>query len=132
MVTRTKSAQRSRAGFTLIELLIVLAVIALMLTLALPEYLHSVDASKASILAENLHVTRDAIDKFYGDIGRYPESLQELVDKLYLRSLPFDPVANSADSWRIVSPDDQSEGNVYDIKSGAQGKNRDGKPYGDL
>lgn len=127
-----KSCRRTKAGFTLIELLIVLSIIALMLTIALPEYFHSIDASKEKILAENLCVTRDAIDKFYGDVGRYPESLQELVDKHYLRSLPFDPVAGSAKTWRIVPPDEQFPGNVYDIKSGAQGKDREGKPYGDL
>ncbi|MGN6317609.1 type II secretion system protein [Trinickia sp.] len=129
---RHKSGGRPPSGFTLIELLIVLAVIALMLTIALPRYFHSIDASKEKVLAENLHVTRDAIDKFYGDRGRYPKSLQELVDKRYLRSLPFDPVAGSVDSWRIVPPDDQSVGNVYDIKSGAPGTARDGKPYGEM
>ncbi|HEY3600249.1 MAG TPA: type II secretion system protein [Paraburkholderia sp.] len=117
------------AGFTLIELLIVLAVIALMLTLAVPQYFHSIDASKDKILTENLHVTRVAIDQFYGDLGRYPDSLQELVDKHYLRSLPFDPVADSATAWHIVPPDDQFPGNVYDIKSGAEGTDPNGEPY---
>jgi general secretion pathway protein G len=132
MVIEMNPHRRFRTGFTLIELLIVLAVIALMLTLALPAYFHSIDASKERVLGENLHVTRDAIDKFYGDVGRYPQSLQELVDRHYLRSLPFDPVAGSAESWHIVPPDDQSVGNVYDIKSGARGVGRDGKRYGDM
>ena len=79
-------------GFTLIELLIVLAIIAVMLTISLPSYFHSIDASKEKILAENLHATRDAIDKFYGDVGRYPDSLDELVEKHYLRAAPVDPV----------------------------------------
>ncbi|MFC0398870.1 type II secretion system protein [Paraburkholderia rhizosphaerae] len=119
-----------RAGFTLIELLIVLAIIALLMTLALPEYFHSIDTSKDKILAQNLHVTRIAIDQFYGDQGRYPDSLQEMVDKHYLRSLPFDPVTDSATTWHIVPPpDEQLPGNVYDLKSGADGTNRDGKPY---
>lgn len=127
-----ESCPRTKAGFTLIELLIVLSIIALMLTLALPEYFHSIDVSKERVLAENLRVTRDAIDKFYGDVGRYPASLQELVDRHYLRSLPFDPVADSAKTWRIVPPDEEAQGSVYDIKSGAQGKDREGTPYGDL
>lgn len=118
-----------QAGFTLIELLIVLAVIALMLTLAMPQYFHSIDTSKEKILAENLHVTRDAIDKFYGDVGRYPDSLDELVDRHYLRSLPLDPITDSATTWTIVPPDEQFPGKVYDIKSGAPGTDRDGKPY---
>jgi general secretion pathway protein G len=127
-----KRLLRRPTGFTLIELLIVLAVIALMLTLALPEYLHSVDASKEKILAENLQVTRDAIDKFYGDVGRYPESLQELVDKHYLRSLPIDPITDSTTTWQIVPPQEEFPGNVYDIKSGAPGTDRDGKPFDTL
>ena len=123
---------RRKRGFTLIELLIVLAIVALMLTLAVPRYFHSIDLSKEKILAENLHATRDAIDKFYGDTGRYPETLEELVEKRYLRSMPFDPVADSSASWIIVPPDDQFKGAVYDIKSGAQGNNHDGTPFGNL
>ncbi|MFM0340700.1 type II secretion system protein [Paraburkholderia fungorum] len=124
-----KQRLRTKRGFTLIELLVVLSVIALMLTIALPHYFHSIDASKDKILAENLHVTRDAIDRFYGDVGRYPDSLDELVDKHYLRSLPFDPVTDSNTTWHIVAPDEQFPGKVYDIKSGASGANRDGQPY---
>jgi general secretion pathway protein G len=128
-----KGRLRKGVGFTLIELLIVLAIIALMLTLALPEYFHSIETSKDKILAQNLHVTRMAIDQFYGDQGRYPDSLQEMVDKHYLRSLPFDPVADSAAVWHIVPPpDEQFPGNVYDLKSGAEGADRDGKPYEDF
>jgi general secretion pathway protein G len=116
-------------GFTLIELLLVLAIIALMLTIALPRYFHSIDAAKEKILAENLHVTRDAIDKFYGDTGRYPDSLQELVDKRYLRSLPYDPVTESTTTWQIAAPDEQFPGNVYDVKSGAPGTDLNGQPF---
>jgi general secretion pathway protein G len=123
---------RKRNGFTLIELLIVLSIIALMLTLALPQYFHSIDASKEKILAQNLTVTRDAIDKFYGDLGRYPDSLDELVDKHYLRTLPFDPVTDSATTWQIVPPDEQFPGKVYDLKSGAEGSTLDGRPFNSL
>jgi len=129
MVTRMKGRLRNARGFTLIELLVVLSVIALMLTIALPNYFHSIETSKEKILAENLHVTRDAIDSFYGDVGRYPDSLDELVDRHYLRSLPFDPVTDSTTTWHIVPPDEQFPGKVYDIKSGAPGANRDGQPF---
>ncbi|MFC0398999.1 type II secretion system protein [Paraburkholderia rhizosphaerae] len=117
-------------GFTLIELLIVLAIVALLMTIAMPEYFHSINTSKEKVLAQNLHITRIAIDQFYGDTGRYPDSLQELVDKRYLRTLPFDPVADSANTWQIVAPEEQFPGNVYDLKSGAEGTDADGKPYG--
>jgi general secretion pathway protein G len=136
MTTRLSSLAARRAGkrrgFTLIELLLVLSIIALMLTIALPQYFHSIDASKEKILAENLHATRDAIDRFYGDLGRYPDSLQELVDRHYLRTLPFDPVADNATSWQIIAPQEQFSGNVYDLKSGAQGSTLDGRPFDSL
>lgn len=127
MVTTT--GRRRASGFTLIELLIVLSIIALMMTIALPNYFHSIDASKEKILTQNLHATRDAIDRFYGDVGRYPESLEELVDKRYLRTLPIDPITDSATTWHIVPPDEPFPGKVYDIKSGAQGTDSNGKPY---
>lgn len=124
--------RRKDKGFTLIELLVVLAVIALMLTIAVPRYFHAIDTSKERILAENLHATRDAIDKFYGDTGRYPDTLEELVDRRYLRTMPVDPVTDSTATWVIVPPDQQFKGAVYDIKSGAQGNNQDGTPFGSL
>ena len=123
---------RRRHGFTLIELLVVLAIIALLLSLTLPRYFHAIEVSKEQVLAENLRATRDAIDKFYGDTGCYPESLDELVDKRYLRALPFDPVTGSAGTWIVVPPDGQSKGNVYSIRSGATGATHDGHAFADL
>jgi general secretion pathway protein G len=91
-------------GFTLIELLVVLSIIALLLTLAVPRYIHSVDVAKEAVLSENLHLVRETIDKFYGDKGRYPESLEELVSERYLRSLPYDPITDSTSTWTIIAP----------------------------
>lgn len=119
-------------GFTLIELLVVLAIVALMLTMAVPRYFQSIDSSKEAILVENLKIVRETIDKYYGDTGRYPDSLEELVEKKYLRSMPFDPITESSTTWVLVPPDDTSSGNVYDIKSGASGAMRDGKPFSDI
>ena len=120
-------------GFTLIELLVVLSIIALLLTLAVPRYFHSIDTSKEAVLSENLHIVRDTLDKFYGDKGRYPESLEELVSERYLRALPHDPVTGSTTTWTIIAPETpDAKGNVYDIKSGAPGTTRDGKPFADL
>ena len=125
----TKPRQRA---FTLIELLVVLAIVALLATIALPRYFQSIDTSKEAILQENLRLTRDTIDKFYGDTGRYPESLNELVQKKYLRALPMDPILASATAWVIVPPDDTAKGNVYSIRSSAPGNNHAGKPFSSL
>ncbi len=102
-------------GFTLIEMLVVLTLIALLLTLAVPRYFHSLDAGRERVQQQNLATMRDAIDKFKGDIGRYPETLDELVAKRYLREVPVDPVSRVA-NWVIVAPEDPSEGNVYDVQ----------------
>jgi general secretion pathway protein G len=118
-------------GFTLIELLVVMAIIGTLLTIAVPRYFHSVDKSKEAVLHQNLALTRQAIDKYFGDNGRYPDNLDDLVKKKYLRSLPFDPIADSNSAWIIVAPDNIEKGSVFDIKSGAPGTALDGKEYKD-
>ncbi|WP_343731117.1 type II secretion system protein [Duganella sp.] len=120
-----------RNGFTLIELLVVLGIVALMLTLAVPRYFPSIDKSKEVVLADNLRNVRQVLDQYYGDTGRYPDSLEQLVEKRYLRALPYDPVAESDTTWIIVPPEDSSKGSVYTIRSGAAGNDRSGKPYAD-
>ena len=119
----------NRKGFTLIELLVVLAIVALLLTLAVPRYFPTIDGAKETILRENLRNTRDVIDQFYTDRGRYPDSLDQLVEKHYLRALPVDPITESSETWLLVPPDDATKGNVYGIKSGAPGLDKHGKPY---
>jgi general secretion pathway protein G len=123
-----------RRGFTLIELLVVMAIIATLLSLALPRYFGSVDRSKEVTLMQSLSVMRDAIDKFYADNGRYPEQIADLVERRYLRSLPVDPITESTDTWIVIAPPAAAavKGNVYDIKSGAQGKTREGVEFSAL
>lgn len=121
-----------RRGFTLIELLVVMTIIAGLLTLAMPRYFQHIDRTRESVLRSDLATMRDAVDKFYSDTGRYPESMQELVTRRYLRKLPVDPITESADSWVVVAPADPKLGVVYDIRSGAAGTTRDGRPYGEL
>ncbi|WP_061532081.1 type II secretion system protein [Collimonas arenae] len=130
--TQTYKKKTAEHGFTLIELLVVLAIVALLATLALPRYFQSIDTAKEAILVENLRLTRDTIDKFYADTGQYPDSLNELVEKKYLRSLPVDPITENTDAWIIVPPEDLEKGNVYSIRSGAPGNNRMGIPFTDL
>ncbi|MES2152930.1 MAG: type II secretion system protein [Pseudomonadota bacterium] len=121
--------RRVRAGFTLIELLVVLAIVALLLTLAVPRYFPSIDGARETILADNLRNTRLVIDQYYADTGRYPDSLDQLVEKKYLRSVPLDPISDSSASWILVAPEDGTKGAVANIKSGAPGNGRNGKPY---
>ena len=118
-----------RKGFTLIELLVVLGIIALLLTLAVPRYFPTVDAAKETILADNLRNMRDVIDQFYADRGRYPDSLDQLVERKYLRALPVDPITDSSATWILVPPEDATKGAIYSIRSGAPGNSRAGKPY---
>ena len=131
-MVKAPTLARARRGFTLIELLVVLAIIALLLSIAMPRYFRSLDTANETVLVENLGRTRDVIDKYYADTGAYPESLDELVEKRYLRALPFDPVADSATSWVIVPPDPAYKGRVYNLRSGAAGTTRAGKRYAEL
>ncbi|CAN5864469.1 prepilin-type N-terminal cleavage/methylation domain-containing protein [soil metagenome] len=122
---------RRRKGFTLIELLVVLAIVALMLSLAVPRYFPAIDAAREAMLADNLRNLRSTIDQYYADTGRYPDTLTQLVEKKYLKALPIDPITDSTDHWILVAPDDDSRGAIYNIKSGAPGNDRHGKPYAD-
>jgi general secretion pathway protein G len=128
----SRSVARSAGGFTLIELLVVLMIVALLLTLALPRYFGSIDRSKEAVLRENLMQMRDAISRYYADKGKYPESLDSLATEKYLRSVPLDPVTESDKTWVIVQPDDPQKGGVYDVKSGAAGKMKDGREFSQL
>ncbi len=118
-------------GFTLIELLVVMVIIATLLTIAAPRYFHSVERSREAVLRQNLSLMREALDKYYGDNGRYPDALDELVSKRYLRSLPVDPLTGSTRSWLVVEPGASDKGRVYDVRSGAPGNARDGSRFAD-
>ena len=120
-----------RRGFTIIELLVVLTVIALLLTIAAPRYLQSVDKAREATLRENLYVMRDAIDKFRADRGAYPRSLQELVEERYLRAVPLDPMTERADTWTQIRAREGEPG-ISDVRSSAQGSARDGTAFAKL
>jgi len=117
------------AAFTLIELIVVMAIIALLISVAVPRYFNSVERAKEAALKQNLNVMRDALDKFYGDQGRYPTAIQELVTKRYLRSVPEDPLTQSTTTWVLIKPPGDGGNGVYDVKSGAAGNAPDGVPY---
>jgi len=123
--------QRSKKGFMLIELMVVMTVIALLISIAVPRYFHSIDLAKEASLKQSLNVMRSAIDKFYGDNERYPSSIDELVTKKYIRAVPIDPITESNQTWVLKSPSDEVSASVSDIKSGAIGVAKDGTNYAD-
>jgi general secretion pathway protein G len=118
-------------GFTLIELLVVMAIIALLLTIAVPRYWHSTDKAKEAVLKEDLAQMRVAIDQYHADRGKYPDRLEDLVERKYLRAIPRDPLTESAGSWIVVAPSEPGSGAVFDVRSGAQGTAIDGRSFGE-
>lgn len=124
--------KNNNQGFTLIEVLVVLAIIATLLSLVTPRYFNSIDRSKETILKHDLITMRDAIDKFYSDKNTYPETIEELVQHKYLRSVPEDPITQSKLTWVFSPPlDVEDKGAIYDIHSGADMVASDGTNYAD-
>jgi general secretion pathway protein G len=119
-------------GFTLIELIVVLAIVSALIAIVWPRYIGQLDGSRDVILRENLRLARHSIDKFYEDNNRFPDSLQELVDRRYIRALPVDPVTDRSDTWILLPPPPNEKGQVGDLKSGATGNSRWGIAYADL
>ena len=136
-VSPNPSSSRRRAGsdrgFTLIEILIVITIIGILVTLAQPSYNRAVTSAKEAALKENLFILRDRIDQFYADNGKYPASLNELVDKPYLRRIPKDPITGSAETWTLVPFTDEQgqQSGVFDVKSGSDRIALDGTRYSD-
>jgi len=128
MIKRT-SLLPGQTGFTFIELLVVMAIIAILLSIAAPRYFNSIDKANESVLRQDLGILRDAIDQFYSDTGNYPLNLEELVEKRYLRNIPVDPLTESNETWiQIDSPNEGEEG-IYDIHTGYSGIAKDGTYY---
>ncbi len=124
----TRSYPASTTGFTLIELLVVMAVLAVLASLVAPRYLDRVDDAKETVLRQNLVGLRTAIDQFYRDKARYPDNLEDLVKQRYIRAVPLDPITKRTDSWILIPPKASSAG-VFDVKSGATQRARDGSDY---
>jgi type II secretion system protein G len=121
-------------GFTLIELIVVMAIVALLVSVVAPRYFKSLERARENALRTSLQVMRHAIDQYAADRGRYPESLDELVQSHYLRSLPEDPVNGRRDAWVAVEPppDGLLSGKLGDVRSGAAGRTPEGLLYADL
>lgn len=119
-----------KTGFTFVEIMVVMAIIALMLTIALPRYFSGLERAKEGVLKQDLFIMREAIDDYYVDKGQYPTSLIALVEDRYIRTIPIDPITESNETWIVIGlPLNPTL--VYDIRSGAEGLGSDGTPYYD-
>ena len=120
-------------GFTLVELLVVLTLIAILASLVAPVVSSSIVRAKEATLKENLFILRKAIDDYYADQGDYPGSLQQLVEKRYIRKLPVDPLTDKSDSWVEVRAEEEGgkQGGIIDVRSGSEEKSGDGAAYRD-
>jgi general secretion pathway protein G len=126
--------KNNRSGFTLIELMIVMTVLGILASIAAPNYKWGLIKAKEAVLREDLYNFRSTIDQFYADQGKYPDSLQDLTEKKYLREIPKDPFTGSKDSWVILPPPASSDGGevkgaLYDVKSGSDLIGSNNTPY---
>jgi len=126
--------RKQDAGFTLVELMIVMAIIGILATLAIPSYITAIKHAREAVLKEDLHVIRAAIDSYTMDKQKAPQSLDDLVTDGYLKVVPEDPMTHSKDTWSTETSDamyslDQTEPGVNDVHSGSQDTGTDGQPY---
>ena len=128
MVIRIANVYRPN-GFTLIGLMVVMAVIATLLSIVAPRYFNSIDRSREAVLRQNLSIMRDAIDKFYSDTGKYPLSLNQLVEEKYIRAIPIDPMTESSQTWIEVPPSDPEIEGMYDVRSSSDRQALNGSFY---
>ena len=133
---RARLLRRRELGFTMIEMMIVMAIIVILVSLAVPQYQKAIVRSKESVLKNNLFTLRQVIDEFTFDKKKAPQALADLVASGYLREIPIDPITGSNDTWHVTNEDalqavDQTEPGIFDVKSGSDKTGLDGTPYAD-
>ena len=126
--------RKHESGFTLIELMVVMLIIGVLMAIAVPNYIAAVKAAKESVLKEDLHIMRNAIDSYTMDKQKAPQSLQDLVDAGYLKSIPTDPFTRTSDGWVVNQSDDmhsldQTEPGITDVHSGSTETSSSGSQY---
>jgi len=129
-----QTIRKKNAGFTLIELMIVMAIIGVLAVIAVPSYVGAMKHAREAVLKEDLHVLRDAIDSYTSDKQKAPQSLDDLIQDGYLKTIPDDPMTHSKDTWVTDSSDalhslDQTDPGIDDVHSGSQETGSDGQPY---
>ena len=133
---RNGKTERRRGGFTFVELMVVVAIMVILISMAIPQLTRSITRAKESVLRNNLYTLRTVIDNYSYDKGTAPQSLQDLVTEGYLRALPTDPMNNYSTDWRTVMEDasqsvDQQEPGIWDVHSGSDKTSLEGTPYAD-
>jgi general secretion pathway protein G len=128
--------RRREFGFTMVELMIVMAIIVILISIAIPQYQKAIIRAKESVLKNNLLTLRTVIDEYTYDKQKAPQSLQDLVAAGYLREIPFDPMTGSNQTWHTIMEDvlqsvDQTEPGIFDVKSGSDKMGLDGTAYAD-
>ena len=133
---RPRGGWRRMAGFTFVELMVVITIIVILITMAIPIYNNTIRRSKESVLKNNLFTLRTVIDNYTYDKQKAPQNLSDLVDAGYLREVPVDPMTGSNQTWKLVMEDasqsvSQSEPGIFDVHSGSDKAGLDGTPYSD-
>jgi general secretion pathway protein G len=134
--TRTGSRAARSAGFTLIEVLVVMTILVILAAVGLARYNNSVKTSREAVLKTDLFQMREALDQYYADKGKYPSSLDALVEDKYMRAIPVDPITGKSDTWQTVLSDPEpgnpsAEVGIYDVKSGSDQTAIDNTRYSD-
>ena len=127
---------KQRRGFTLIEILIVVSIIGILVSIAVPIYQKSILRTRESVLRNNLFTMRTVLDEYTYDKQKAPQALQDLVTEGYLRAIPVDPMIGDNTSWKIEMEDamrsvNQTEPGIFDIHSSSDKKSLDGSAYSD-
>jgi len=134
MALRMRNGRSWRRGFTLVELMIVMTVVTVLISLAVPMYQKSIVRAKESVLRSNLFTIRTLIDEYTFDKQKAPQALEELVREGYLRQVPLDPITGSNQTWKVVMEDvmssvNQTEPGIFDVRSGSDQTSLEGTPY---
>jgi general secretion pathway protein G len=129
-----RSRRQNEAGFTLMELMIVMMIIGVLTTLAIPSFVSAIRNAREAVLKEDLRVMRSAIDSYTMDKQKAPQSLEDLVQEGYLKVIPEDPMTKARDTWTTDTSDalhslDQTDPGIDDVHSGSQETGSDGQPY---